>query len=240
MDESSMPYQKEVFRPLRTKRAFEEISTEIKRLIFQGILKPGDTLPTEADLAVKFGISRHTIREALRILEVTGVIKIQRGGTGGAVVVDTISHSINSLFLDAIEMRSITKQEIITGRVKIEKAVLEEAIDRADNGDIQKLEENLSLERAIYKKNLDSFEKNIEFHRLLAKASKNHLFVIVMEALLAVVTEFRSRDGLDIETARQATEEHAEIIQAIKERDRERACMLLEKHLLECCTEKSP
>ena len=59
-----------IFEPLRTKRAFEEISAEIKRLIFSDKLKPGDRLPSEIELAGQFGVSRHTIREALRGLEI--------------------------------------------------------------------------------------------------------------------------------------------------------------------------
>lgn len=231
MRERRAGYDEEIFRPVRTKRAFEEISTEIKRLIFQGTLKPGDRLPGENELARKYGVSRQTIREALRVLELTGVIKMQKGGVGGPLVVDTILHAINNLYLDVVQMKNITKEEIGTARIKIEKAILDEAIDRADDADIRKLEENLVLEKMVHGKNLDAFEKNAEFHRLLAKASKNGLFVIVMESLIAVVADFRSRIGLDLEVSGRAIVEHEEIIQAIKMRDRERASALLEKHL---------
>jgi GntR family transcriptional regulator, transcriptional repressor for pyruvate dehydrogenase complex len=224
-------YDEEIFRPVRTKRAFEEISTEIKRLIFQGTLKPGDRLPGENDLAKKYGVSRQTIREALRVLELTGVIKMRKGGVGGPLVVDTMLHAINSLYLDVVQMKNITKEEITIARIKIEKAILDEAIDRADDDDIRRLEENLVLEKKILGNSSDAVEKNLEFHRLIAKASKNHLFVIVMESLIAVVADFRSRIGLDRDVSERATAEHEEIIHAIKMRDRERALALLGKHL---------
>jgi DNA-binding FadR family transcriptional regulator len=188
-------------------------------------------LPNENELARKFTVSRQTIREALRVLELTGVIRMQKGGTGGPLVVDTIMHAINGLYLDAIQMKNITPEEISTARIKIEKMVLDEAIDRADRNDIGKLEENVALEKMVLGNNLDAFEKNVEFHRLIAKASKNHLFVIVMESIIAVVADFRSRIGLDIEVSKRATDEHEEIVQAIKERDREKAAGLMEKHL---------
>ncbi len=231
MREPRAVYDEEIFRPVRTKRAFEEISTEIKRLIFQGTLKPGDRLPGENELARKYGVSRQTIREALRVLELTGVIKMRKGGVGGPLVVDTMMNAINNLYLDVVQMKNITKEEIGTARIKIEKAILDEAIDRADDADIAKLEENLALEKRLRGKNLDAFEKNAEFHRLLARASKNGLFVIVMESLIAVVADFRSRIGLDLEVSGRAIEEHEEIIRAIKKRDRKHASALLEKHL---------
>jgi GntR family transcriptional regulator, transcriptional repressor for pyruvate dehydrogenase complex len=231
MPEQDAGYEEEIFRPVKTRRAFEEISTEIKRLIFEGTLKPGDRLPNENDLAQKFGVSRQTIREALRVLELTGVIRMQKGGTGGPLVVDTIMHAINGLYLDAIQMKNITPEEISIARIKIEKMVLDEAINRADENDIGKLEENVALEKMVLERNLDAFEKNVEFHRLIAKASKNHLFVIVMESIIAVVADFRSRIGLDTEVSRRATDEHEEIVQAIKQRDRAREADLMEKHL---------
>jgi DNA-binding FadR family transcriptional regulator len=231
MPEQDVGYKEEIFRPVKTKRAFEEISTEIKRLIFEGTLRPGDRLPNENELARKFGVSRQTIREALRVLELTGVIRIKKGGAGGPLIVDTIMHAINGLYLDAIQMKNITAEEISTARIKIEKMVLDEAIDRADDDDIRKMEENVVLEKMVQGNNLDAFEKNMEFHRLIAKASKNHLFVIVMESMIAVVADFRSRIGLDIEVSKRATDEHEEILQAIKMRDRERAADLMEKHL---------
>ncbi|HVN23879.1 MAG TPA: FCD domain-containing protein [Syntrophorhabdales bacterium] len=224
-------YNDEIFRPVRTKRAFEEISTEIKRLIFAGALKPGDRLPGENELARKYNVSRQTIREALRVLELTGVIKMRKGGIGGPLVVDTMLHAINNLYLDAVQMKSISKEEIEIARIKIEKAILDEAINRADHEDIQKLEDNLALEKMIYAKNLDAFEKNAEFHRLVAKASKNGLFVIVMESLIAVVADFRSRIGLDLEVSGRAIKEHEEIVKAIKMREHKRASALMEKHL---------
>jgi GntR family transcriptional regulator, transcriptional repressor for pyruvate dehydrogenase complex len=231
MVKQDVGYEEEIFRPVKTKRAFEEISTEIKRLIFQGTLKPGDRLPNENDLARKFGVSRQTIREALRVLELTGVIRMQKGGTGGPLVVDTIMHAINGLYLDAIQMKNITPEEISFARIKIEKMVLDAAIDCADDSDIGKLEENVASEKRVLANNLDAFEKNVEFHRLIARASKNHLFVIVMESIVAVVADFRSRIGLDIEVSKRAANEHEEILQAIKQRDREVAAELMEKHL---------
>ena len=89
-----------IFTPIKSKRTFEEISFEIKRLIFKGILKPNDKLPSEIELARQFNVGRQTIREALRLLELSGFISIQKGSTGGPIIEDTIFNTISNSFLD--------------------------------------------------------------------------------------------------------------------------------------------
>jgi DNA-binding FadR family transcriptional regulator len=225
-------YKEDMFRPLRTKKAFEQVTAEIKKLMFEGILKPGDRLPKEGELAKQFGVSRQTIREALRVLELTGFIWIQKGGSNGPLVVDTVVHAVNSLYLDIFQMRKITHTELTTARNKIEKAVLDEAIDNAKYSDIRELEKNIAVARALLDKNIQAFRENVEFHKLLARASKNQVFVIVMESLMTVVADFRSRVDVKLDVSRVVTAGHEEIIRAIKQKNHERASDLLEKHLI--------
>jgi len=67
-----MNAQKAIFTPIKSKRAFEEVSSRIKELIFEGVLKPGDKVSSEGELAKQFNVGRQTVREALRILELSG------------------------------------------------------------------------------------------------------------------------------------------------------------------------
>ena len=103
-----MEMQKNLFEPIKSERTFEKVSKKIKQLIFDGVLKPGDRLPSELDLAQQFGVSRQTIREALRILELSGFITIQKGGAGGPLIKDTVLHSLNGMFLDAFQLEKVT------------------------------------------------------------------------------------------------------------------------------------
>jgi GntR family transcriptional repressor for pyruvate dehydrogenase complex len=225
-------YKEEMFQPVRAKKAFEEVTAEIKKLMFEGILKPGDRLPKEDDLAKQFHVSRQTVREALRVLELTGFILTKKGVTSGPLVVDTVVHAVNSLYLDIFQMKKITHEELTTARNKIERAVLDEVINKADDSDIQKLEENVVAARTLLEKKIQAFRENVEFHKLLARASKNQVFVIVMESLMTVVADFRSRRDIKLHTSRQVTDGHGEIVEAIRRRDPERAAELLEKHLI--------
>ena len=178
-----------IFSPIKTKRAFDEISHEIKRLIFKGILKPGDRLPSETELAARFSVGRQTIREALRLLELSGFISMQKGGAGGPLVVDTILNSITNSFLDAFQMGKISIDEHTKARVEIEKMVFNYALNNIEKTDVKCLQENIDLARRNIEKGQQAFEINVHFHKLLARASRNHIFIVVMESITTSVAQ---------------------------------------------------
>ena len=223
-----------LFRPIKPRRAFDEISGEIKRLIFKGALKPGDRLPSESELASHFGVGRQTIREALRLLELSGFISMQKGGAGGPLVVDTILNTISNSFLDAFQMGRITIDELTAARLAIEKMVLESLFAHSPDGaDIQALRENMSQARKKIEEGLQAFEENTQFHKLLARASKNHLFVILMESIMTVVAHFRSILGVDLELSAGSIAAHEQIVDALVKGNRKKALAVLEAHLTE-------
>ena len=220
-----------IFGPVKNKRTFEEVSSKIKKLVFDGVLKPGDKLPAEAALAKKFGVGRQTIREALRILELTGFITIQTGFGGGSVIKDTILDRISHLYLDAFQMRKITVDELAETRLVIEKAIIEAVIDHADENDIKKLEENINRSKQKIEKGLMATDESFEFHRLLANASQNHMFLILERSINAIHLDQRSRSVPNLDDTKKALHYHEEILTAIMEKDRDRAIKSLEQHI---------
>jgi len=241
-----METQKNLFGPIKSERTFEKVSRKIKRLIFNGVLKPGDRLPSELDLAQQFGVSRQTIREALRILELSGFINIQKGGTGGPLIKDTVLHSLNGLFLDAFQLEKVTAEELTIARFEIEKTVLLHAIDYADESDIKALQQNIIKARMKLDSRIISTDENVEFHNLLARASKNHVFVMVVGAIMAVVRDLTSRlisgvegaedhigDHEEILKSKNAVIDHEAILNAVIIKNRQEAIHLMERHLKE-------
>ena len=77
---------KGIFVPVRSKRTFEDVSSQIKKLILEGVLQPGDKLPPEGTLSGQLNVGRQTVREALRILELSGFISVQKGFGGSAMM----------------------------------------------------------------------------------------------------------------------------------------------------------
>ncbi|MBW1999601.1 MAG: FadR family transcriptional regulator [Deltaproteobacteria bacterium] len=228
-----MEQAKKLFRPIDNKRAFESVSWEIKKLILSGALKPGDRLPSEAEIASQFKVGRQTVREALRILELSGFISIQKGYGGGPVVKNTVINQIANLLLDIFQMGDISLEQITSARVVIEKAILDAVIENTDESDLKKLRENIAGAWERAENGLLCLEENLEFHRLLAKASRNPVFVIFVEAIVALLRDFHTLQLPDEGTCGRAIKSHEEILDSIIRKDRKKAMDLIERHFNE-------
>jgi GntR family transcriptional regulator, transcriptional repressor for pyruvate dehydrogenase complex len=222
-----------VIGPVRTTRTFEEVSNRLKELIFNGTFKPGQRLPSEASLARLFRVGRQSIREALRILELSGFITIRSGVRGGPVIEDTAHSKIAGLFLDAFKSDKVSLADLVVSRKAIEKDVLDLVFVNANRGDLNRLRDNVQQARAKLEKGQLAIEENIEFHRLLARVSKSHVFMIVMESILAVFFDFRSKLSVagGIEKSREITALHEEMIRAIAARKKRKAVALMELNI---------
>lgn len=230
------------FSPLKNKRAFEKLTDHIKTLIIQGVLRPGDRLPSELELAEQFQVGRQTVREALRILELSGFIKVRTGGKGGPIVANRTFDAINDLFLDAFQIEKISMDEITVVRRDIEKAILVYVIENADADDVGALNLNIGEAKICAEKGVPFRDVNFAFHKLLAKATKNRVFQVVIELIMSVLVHFQGEAPPDLEFSINALKGHEKILEAIIEKDLDMALRILEEHLIadrdrfrDCC-----
>ncbi len=182
-----------VFRRIRTPRAFEEIAEQIRKEISDRRLKAGDRLPPERTLAEQFGVSRNTLREALRSLENAGLLRLQKGASGGAFVRHSTGDAIVTGLRDMFHLGAISPEHLTEARVLIESIAVREACERARPEDIKALNENLAAAERAERDKVDFFEQaaiHLEFHRIIARATKNPVMEIVMEALIDVMQHF--------------------------------------------------
>ncbi len=219
------------FSPLKPRRAFEDISAEIKRLIFSGVLKQGDVLPSETTLAAQFGVCRQTVREALLRLKLAGFIVVQQGATGGAIVADTVLHSISDLFLDAFCVKQMTTDHLTQARLDIERIILKNVLEKNDRAAIIRIKEGVREAEEKFNKHLRPFEDQLRFHTLLAEATGNYVYVIMAESLMSVVAHFHSLLRIGMDTIRKAQKTHHRIIDALEKGDGEQAMKELEKDI---------
>jgi DNA-binding FadR family transcriptional regulator len=155
-------------RSMKPVRAFEEVSSKIKEMIFKGVMKPGDRLPSEVELASRFQVGRQSVREALRILELSGFISVQKEGrSSGAIIQDTILKTVSDRFVDALVFEKLSLDHLTIARLEIEKRVVYYAINNACEQDCLALEENIARAREKIARNEPATEENILFHQLL-------------------------------------------------------------------------
>jgi len=222
-----------LIEPVKNKRTFEEVSDRLKELVFNGTLKAGQQLPSEHELAKLFQVGRQSVREALRVLELSGFITVRAGIRGGAVIEGTMLGKMTELFLDTFKRHRISLEDCMSARTVIEISVLDFVIKNADSSDIENLRKNIDSARAKLLAKQSTYEENIQFHRILAQASKNHTLLIVMESILAIFSDFKSRSGFAVspEQSRSVIDAHEALTDAVAAKNKKVAVVMLKKDL---------
>jgi DNA-binding FadR family transcriptional regulator len=222
-----------LIEPIKSKRTFEEVSNRIKELIFDGTLKPGERLPSETALAQLFSVGRQSVREALRVLERSGFITVKTGVKGGPIIEDTLHRKMAALFLDASRFNRVSLDDYVSALSTIDVALIDFIFKHAESVDIMGLRDNITKAREKLASGVPAFDENIDFHRLLAKSTRNYIFSIIMESVLAVLSDFRSKltPFAGVGPSGQITDLHEKVIEAIVAKDKTTIPSLIEKDL---------
>lgn len=180
------------FRPIRTRRAFEEICQRIREQLALGVLKPGDKLPPERDLAQQLGVSRNVLREALRSLEMAGVLRLQKGVKGGAFIQEGDISRMNDVMRDMLSLGSISLSELSEARIHVLDLVVRLACANARQIDLQALQANIERTELATREGrlLDRVECTREFYRLLALATGNKVIAMIMDSVTEIHLRF--------------------------------------------------
>ncbi len=219
-----------MFERVRRPRASGEIVGQIERAIFSEQLSPGDRLQSERELAEQFGVSRITVRDALRSLEARGLIRVKVGASGGAFVseanVDRVAESISTM----IRLKRMTLSELAEARKVVEAATAELAAERADAGAVSRLQQNVDQARPLLREPITHADASMDFHVELARAANN-------EVLYATVAAYREllvpsiRDLRDPKSGRATQKAHEELVEAVRRHDAEGARQIMLTHL---------
>lgn len=224
------------FRPIRTKRLYEEIAAQITQLMAGGELKPGDRLLSERELAERLEVSRPSVREALQSLEMLGFVEIRRGG--GTFVRDTNADGVIrplAMFL-AIEKSSLL--DMFEVRRTFETATARLAAERASPEDVGRIGEALEKmkERFGARDSERGQEADVEFHYAIAEATRNALLVRLFRTISdefgrAVAAARRRLLEADRNTPRKLVEQHRRIYRAIRDHEPDAAARAMLTHL---------
>jgi DNA-binding FadR family transcriptional regulator len=180
------------FRPVAGKRAFEEIAEQIRASLAQQDLRVGDRLPAERQLAEQFHVSRNTLREALRSLEIAGLLELKKGASGGAFIREGGGGAAVAGLADLYHMGTIRPQHLTEARILIGTEVARLACSRRTKEDLEALRLNVeAAEAATLAGDVERrAQVNYEFHRLLARAAGNPVLIILTDALMEMTRHF--------------------------------------------------
>ncbi|MGH3252556.1 MAG: FadR/GntR family transcriptional regulator [Trebonia sp.] len=225
------------FQAVEQRRTFEQILLQIEEAIVSGGLKPGDRLPPERDLAQTFGVSRASVREALRVLEMFGVI-VARRGTGpdaGSIVATSAQNGLESALRLHVGLLRIPTRDMVEVRAALEQQAARRAAERMDDKMTTRLHEIVTGMRTAT--GIAEFnEFDTEFHVEIARVSGNALLPVLMEALRGTMRR-AMLEGFgrlaDWRTERDhLVGEHERMIGFIEARDVEAAGAAMQDHVV--------
>jgi GntR family transcriptional repressor for pyruvate dehydrogenase complex len=223
------------FKPIKTKKIYEEIVEQIKQLMAGGELKPGDKLLPERELAERLKVSRASVREAIRALEMMGFVEIRPGD--GTFVRDTNTDDIIqplAMFL-AVEKTSLL--EMFSIRMIFETATARMAAEQASEEEVGQIK--TALERMIKSLNVQDSERGEEydtaFHYAVAEATHNglliRLFRTISEDFSRAVSTARRQLYTDAHNPQKIIDQHRRIFEAIKSHNPDMAAQAMLEHL---------
>lgn len=223
-----------VFTPIHTRRAFEEICQRIRDQLGAGQLKPGDKLPAERELALQLGVGRNALREALRSLEIAGIVRLQKGVKGGAFIREGNTGQMNQVMQDMLSLGSITLEELTEARLHIQDLVVRLACARATRADFDALAANIDRTEVMTHEGrfLDRVECSREFYRLLVAATHNQVLAMMVHSLTEILMRFVAlRVSAGGKPQPRLVEKRREFLSTLRARDADRASSQMGAHL---------
>lgn len=216
----------------RRPRAFEQVVDHIRAQLADGGLKSGDRLPAERTLAEQMQVSRGAVREALRTLEVSGVLRFEPGASGGAYLRRGNPSAVASSIGDLLILRDVTLQELTEARLWIEISVVRSACRRSTEHELRALEENIDLAERLMKAGRleEKVAANLEFHNVLALATRNPVLVLVMELLIKLLQRFSQ--AVPPESRKIHIAWRRRFLRRLRARDEEGAVAVMQEHLM--------
>jgi len=202
---------------------YEEVMVRLAGLLQQGRLKPGDRLPSERALAQRIGVSRATIREALRAMQLKGLIVSRRGA--GSFIAGGRPEDL------ADALHHLALQDIFELRLLIEPSIAALAAERATRQDLLRLESILQQQERELKEKRMAGVTDAAFHSALAEATHNRALLQIGATLMKVISPSRNESLQTQERARLSLASHRRIVGAIQAGDSAEARHAMEEHI---------
>ncbi len=215
--------------PIKKTRVAEEVADRIRMLMLDGTFPAGEPLPSERNLAERFGVSRGSIRDALRTLETIGLLETRHGqGTfPHELSVDRLVAPLASV----MAYRSDLQDELLDVRRMFEPAVARVAATRATEEDLADLQRILETQRQKLKNGQSAIVEDTAFHAILARATRNRVVMSIMATLNDLLVESRTQSLLQKGRPARSIDGHEAVVAALHRRDADGASQAMYNHI---------
>ncbi len=218
----------------RVRKAYEQVADQLRDLIVSGQLTRGERLPNETVLAREFGVSRATVREALRLLTAQSLVRTAKGAGGGTYVtmpsVDHISEFLNSALNLLAAAEHVSLDELLEAREALEVPAARMAAQRRSEDALERLHGAIPPDSADLAPT-EQFVYNTDFHTSVIAASGNAFLMMAAQPLFTILQTSLARSSLGARFHRGINEQHRAIAGAIATRDPRRAEREMRSHL---------
>jgi DNA-binding FadR family transcriptional regulator len=226
---------------VQTRSAADQIAAQLREALVSGSLRPGDRLEPEPELALKFGVSRATVREAIKMLRTQGMLRTARGAKGGHFVVTPRTHdlaeSVGETFGLWFEAGDVSVAEVDEARALVEQACVRLAAERRTPEDIHAMRSILDAQSDAQISLAAFLEYDTRFHSAIAQAARNRLLELPMTAIHLVRP--RTNVLLRRHDRPAVMAQHRAILEAIERGDPEAAEKALDTHIGYLATERA-
>jgi DNA-binding FadR family transcriptional regulator len=180
------------FHPIRSNRTFELVCERIREKLVRGELEPGDKLPPERDLAAQLGVSRNVVREALRSLEIAGVVSLKKGVKGGAFIQEAAASRLSQAYSDLITLNAISLKDLFEARIMILEMVIDHVFARDASPRMDELDQVVQQTKHATLSNDIPLRIRCahQFYHELAALTKNSALIFTVDSQTELIQTF--------------------------------------------------
>jgi GntR family transcriptional repressor for pyruvate dehydrogenase complex len=200
----------------RAHKISDQIIEQIRNAILSGRFKPGDKVASEKELMSEFGVSKATLREALRVLEGMGLVEIKKGIAGGVFIAEVDMKTTIHGIINFLHFKTVSIKDITMIRYLLEPPVAQIAASRIQPEDIVKLESMIVEHPAVPDAVVS---REIGFHRYLARMTENPILILVMDFIDNILDDIKFQLDPGAEFYHKVAKAHQAILECLRQKD---------------------
>ena len=200
----------------KNEKVTDLIIAQIRDAVLSGQLKPGDRLASEKELVGQFDVSKATLREALRALEVMGLVESRKGASGGVFITEVNLQTTIHSMMNFLHFQSLSISEITMIRFMLEPNIARLVVAKINEDDLTTLQSFIRSEESDIKSNKT---KDIGFHRYLARITNNSMLILIVDFIESHLDAIKQSLDLPAEFYANVREAHRSILRCLEEKD---------------------